>query len=179
MLMTARIAVLFILIAMSIPRSAVAALPYLWVDSGSSLSEYQFIFVEPVTNAAGGSFEFDVVELIRENIQKELGEAQFQVLSVPTGTADMMLVRANLTLYEPGSAASRWLVPHTGASKCVLRISLLDADSEQLIGDMVVAKYVGAGGLFTIGADKTVLEDAAEEFAAALRQRIEKEEKSR
>ncbi len=179
MLMTARIAVLFILIAMPIPRSAVAASPYLWVDNGSRLSKYQFIFVEPVTNDAAGSFELDVVELIRENIQKELGEAQFQVLSVPSDAADMMLVRANLTLYEPGSAASRWLAPHTGATKCVLRVRLVDAASKQLIGDMVVAKYVGAGGLFTAGADKTVLENAAEELATAIRQRIEREVKSR
>ena len=177
--MPARIAILFVLIAMPIPKNAVAASPYLWVDNDSSLSEYKFIFVEPVNNDTAQSFKFDVAELIRENVRKELGEAQLQVLSVPSDAADMMLVRANLTLYEPGSAASRWLAPHTGASKCVLRISLLDADSDQLIGDIVVAKYVGAGGLFTIGADKTVLEDAAEEFATALRERIEREENSR
>ena len=44
---------------------------------------------------------------------------------------------------------------------------------------MVIAEYVGTGGLFTAGADKTVLENAAEEFATALRQRIGGEGKSR
>ncbi len=179
MLMPTRIAILFILIAMPLPKGAVAAAPYLWVDIGVSLSEYEVIFVEPVNNDTAKTFEFDVVGLIRENIEKELAEAQFQVLSVPSDAADMMLVRANLTLYEPGSAASRWLAPHTGATKCVLRVRLVDAASKQLIGDMVVAKYVGAGGLFTAGADKTVLENAAEELATAIRQRIEREVKSR
>jgi hypothetical protein len=70
--------------------------------------------------------------------------------------------------YAAGSVAGRWVAVPEGAAYIVVRAMLLDANSHSLVGDMLAVQEISAGGLFSIGAENTIVIDAAHDITKAL-----------
>jgi len=84
----------------------------------------------------------------------------------PTGC---FAVKSTVTGYEPGNAFGRWLMPGVGSTKIEVSSEVLDSESKT-IGSIKTRNTVDAGGAFTVGAWKTVFEDAAEEVVKELKE---------
>lgn len=144
---------------------------FLWVDPGVALSRFDSIFVDVVSNDTGSRFEFDVTGALRGDLASSLRERGFAVLDSPVAAKSALTLKGQLTLYTPGSALARWVMPGLGATQAVLRASFIDTSSGEIVADMVALGYVGGGGLFSIGADRWILQRIAEEVTTALRKR--------
>lgn len=151
--------------------------PYLWVDQDAALSRFEAIVVEPVSNETGARFEFDVTDVIRTHLAAKLREQGLAVLDLPAPGKSLLTLKGQLTLYTAGSAVARWLVPGSDPTQVVMRASFIDGGKGEIVADMVVGGYVGGGGLFSIGADRWILEKIAEHVATAVRQRRDAEQK--
>lgn len=163
----------FAAVAIIIPlHASLAALdePIVWLAEGISLKGYTKVVLDPVTNDTGETFEFDVLGAVTETLTDELAEAGLAIVKpdeVQDGQ-DLVVLRSSLVFYTGGAVGSRWLGFGGGAAICILRAYLVDPDTENALGEIVVAKQVSAGGLFSAGAEESVPMDAAEELVAQL-----------
>ena len=96
------------------------------------------------------------LELKEENLYADSTEGCFAIKSTVTG-------------YEPGNAFGRWLMPGVGSTKVEVSSEVLDPEN-QVLGSIKTKNTVDAGGAYTIGAWKTIFEDAAEEIVKELKE---------
>jgi hypothetical protein len=136
-----------------------------WIREGKDLTQYKTIEVLPVSDSTGIVHESDIsgrlTELLIENIEAT------GYLQKPGANEDVPVItlQARITDYEAGSAVARWAMPGAGKAKCVIRTALIDKQTGQEIGEILTIKEVLAGGLYSVGAEDYILEDAAEEIA--------------
>ncbi|UCH49169.1 MAG: hypothetical protein JSU95_05110 [Betaproteobacteria bacterium] len=144
-----------------------------WIADGVSIEGNDNLELYPTSNDTGNEFEIDVTGLLTNATRTELKKAGLNVVDHVAGrhTADVGL-RLSLVHYQSGSVGGRWVGFGEGAAICIIRAYLFDSASEQQIADIIVAEQVGSGGMFTVGAEEYVLENAArkitEELAALL-----------
>lgn len=77
-------------------------------------------------------------------------------------------IEPSIHKYEPGNAFGRWLMP--GAGSTLLQVSSKVEKSNQLIGNIETKNSIDAGGAYSIGAWKTIFEDAAIEIVKELKE---------
>ena len=75
------------------------------------------------------------------------------------------VITSDLLVYVEGSAFKRWLAPGAGKTQCTLKTRLIDKSTNKMVLEVVVAKEVGAGGLYSVGAENWILKDAASDVA--------------
>ena len=80
--------------------------------------------------------------------------------------SEVLIVESDLMVYVLGSAFKRWLAPGAGKTQCTIKSRLLDKLTNQLVAETVAAKEIGAGGLYSVGAEEWILEEAASEIAS-------------
>ena len=149
---------------------AYAASPLLWLDQGVDLSGRQF-HVAPVTAVDRAAEDEGATRILHEKLSGEL--AALGLLASATGDGTRrVIVTATIMKYAQGSVAGRWVQTPEGAAHIIVRVMLLDAESRALLGDMVSVQEVSSGGLFSIGAEKTVISDAAKEIARGITERL-------
>jgi hypothetical protein len=145
--------------------------PMVWLDKGVSLAQYRVVEVLPVANETGKTFEFDVVAALTEHLKEKLHEKGFEVAVEPVAGTPVLVLQSRLVLYEPGSAAGRWVMPGLGRTQCTVRSSLIDRRSGQVLGEIVIAEHVSGGGFYSVGADRWILGVVAGSIADELDKR--------
>ena len=142
--------------------------PMAWVEQGVSLSRYRQLDVASVSNDTGREYDFDVTGTLTEKIKSKLTDKGYLAQGAGTGREGALVLKPHLTAYEPGNAAKRWLAPGHGATHCTVRVSLIDQESGKQVGEIIVAKAISEGGLFSIGADRSILDAVASDIAETL-----------
>jgi hypothetical protein len=66
----------------------------------------------------------------------------------------------------------RWLATGAGRTQATVRTSLIDKMTGESIGEIVIDEAVSSGGLFSVGADKYILEVVAKEISNVIDKKI-------
>jgi hypothetical protein len=164
--------VLPLLVVLIVESGCATGRPMAWVEAGASLAQYRQVEIPPVTNDTGQAYDFDVAGTLTEKIRSRLTDKGYGVRGEGAAQGAVLVLKTRLTAYEPGSAAKRWLAPGHGATHCTVRVSLIDQQSGKPVGEIIVAKAVSEGGLFSIGADKSILDVVALDIAETLDTKI-------
>ena len=125
---------------------------------------YQKVEVLTVTNDTGQTYEFDVAEMLTENIKSQFTDKGC-LLASHEEKDSVLMVKTSLIQYEPGSAFKMTLLPGYGAPRCTVKSSLIDKKTGKVIGEIVVPKTISEGHLSPIGADKRILNAVAVDIA--------------
>lgn len=152
--------------------------PIVWLAEGISLQGHTQVVLQPVANDTGETFELDVASIMTETLSSELTEAGLEVLTPEEahGQKDLLTLKNSLIFYASGDVGGRWLGFGGGAAVCILRTYLVGSDSEDILGEIIVAKQIAGGGLFSAGAGKSVPKDTAEELVEQLVSMVRPEE---
>ena len=124
-----------------------------------------------IQNQAGGEASFDYTAYLAEQVRQRLSVGGITV--VDSAGDDAVIVDITIHLYRQGSAFGRWLLPGAGATYAVVQAELRKP-GQAMAADLLAVSVIGSGGLYSIGAEKTVLEDVADEIVAFLQARAGK-----
>jgi hypothetical protein len=140
-----------------------------WLADGISISGIQKIGLYPVTTEADIHDKYDPGASISATVLEVLKKAGITVNALEDNTQPTKLaLKIHIAHFQSGSVGGRWVTMGGGAAVCILRTFLVDGASGKIIGEIIVAKQVAAGGLFSAGAEKQVPKDAAKQTAAEL-----------
>jgi hypothetical protein len=150
-----------------------------WIKEGKDLTQYKTVEVQPVSDSTGITHELDISGVLTQLLIENIEAAGY--LHKPGGIQNypVLTLQVQITDYQKGNALARWVAPGVGKAKCVIRSALIDKQSAQVIGEILTIKEVTASGLYSVGAENYILEDAAEEIAEKLSANLsgEKEQK--
>ena len=132
--------------------------PMVWVEKNASLTGYKVFEVIPVLNETGKTFEFDITDTLTQNLKARLRDKGYIVTEENVETENVLILKSNLIGYELGSAFQRWVLPGAGTTQSTVKSSLIDRKTGKILGEIVTAKAISEGGLFSIGADQRILE---------------------
>jgi len=127
----------------------------------------------------GARFQNISVENASGHVWKE-GEEQIDLAKSLKDAIDVCLQKENMmgndyvikttiVHYDPGNAFKRWLMPGYGSTELTTRSEVYDKENK-LIAVIPVERYVGFGGVFSIGAWKRVIDEVAAEIVNVLKQ---------
>jgi hypothetical protein len=154
--------------------SGCASTPAVRMESAEPLRKYGIFEVEPVSNDTGKTFAFDIAEEFANQIRSQLESKGYIVASGSGGTDDALIIRCSIASYAPGSAFTRWLAPGAGKTQATVLTSLVDKRTGSAVGEMLSAEAVGGGGLYSVGADRWILEKIAKGIVEKIEERMKK-----
>ena len=149
--------------------------PVVRMEKNVSLTKYKMFEVPPVSNETGKTFEFDVANELTQQIKLLLNEKGYTINNENEIQDNILTITNSLIVYEPGNAVKRWLLPGAGATKTIVKTSLIDKKSGEIIGEMLTTKQISGGGLYSVGADKSILKTVAEGIINGIEKNIEGE----
>lgn len=153
------------------------ARPVVSIDSTVSFDKYQAVEVLSVVNKTERTYDFDVAQTLTQKIKERLIEQGLVVVEGPEGDREILTVSSVLVAYEPGNAVTRWatgpLIP-AGKTQATVMTTLVDKKSGAHLGDLATAEVVSGGGLYSVGADRWILDVVAKGLANEISQRIKK-----
>jgi len=144
------------------------------MESAEPLRNYRIFEVGPISNDTGKTFAFDIAEEFGNQIRSQLMHKGYIVADGPSGTDDALIIRCSITSYEPGSAVARWLAPGAGKTQATVLTSLVDKRTKEDIGEFFSADAVTGGGLYSVGADRGILERMAKGIVEEIDKRMKK-----
>jgi Domain of unknown function (DUF4410) len=145
-----------------------AGKPVIWVDKGVSFSNYRAVDVITVTNETGKTFDFDVAQSLTDQIRSKLTEHGVPLTQGGNAVDGTLVLKTRLTTYSPGNAAARWALPGAGTTECLVKGELLDGPTGARLGVLLSHRSISGGGLFSVGADKGILDVVATDIADAV-----------
>lgn len=162
--------ILSCVIALGLLLSGCAATgkPTIWKDKEASFTGYRQVKILPVVNETGKTFEQDVAALLTAQLKEKFQEKNLPISEAAQPGDDTLVVQSTMLVFVAGDAFKRWLMPGAGKTQCTVRTRLLAPGTDQVLAEIVAAKEVGAGGLYSAGADEWILKDAAEDIAQAV-----------
>jgi thioredoxin reductase len=126
-----------------------------------------------VTNETGKTpGEIDVVKALSDELDKALEKKNLKWTSNIGG--DYLVLPCKILEYEEGSAFKRWLLPGWGSTALSVHCDLTENTGGKTVGSVDARRTVDAGGLYTVGAWKTVFVDIAGDMATELEEKIVK-----
>lgn len=160
---------LFLLFASPTSEASMLSRQYTsrWAPPGFFPLETTSFRIGSATNETGHYASFNILGYLSEQIRHQLVSRGFKEDTHDNPNA--IVIDLRIHLYQEGSAFGRWLGGGAGAAYAVVHASF--RKQEQPTGaELVTVSIIGAGGLFSAGAEKTVLEDAAHEIGAFLKE---------
>lgn len=119
--------------------------------------------VRGVQNDAGSQASFDYAVYLAEQVRQRLSASGISI--VESGAADAVAVEITIHLYQEGSAFGRWVMPGAGATYAVVRAAFRKP-GEAAGADLLAVSVIRAGGLYSLGGEKTVLDDVADQIVS-------------
>lgn len=153
---------IIVLLIFVIISGCVTSKPMMSMLKDVSLAGYKVFEVPPVLNETGKTFEFDVTDTLTQNIKLKLRDKGYIVSDGTATSEEVLVIKSSLLFYEPGSAFKRWLAPGFGKTQATVKTSLIDKKTGKVLGELVSVDTVSAGGLYSVGADKRILNAIAE-----------------
>ncbi|MGI9317012.1 MAG: hypothetical protein ACR2QW_06745 [bacterium] len=140
----------------------------IWISEGKDLTQYSAVEVLPVIDSTGMTHEINVSALLTQHFKEQFESIGYLHDSKDENSAAVLTFKPDLVGYGAGSALGRWAAPGAGKARCVVRSALIDKQSGQAIGEILTIKEVSAGGLYSVGAEKYILEAVAADIADKL-----------
>ena len=144
------------------------------MEADASLKDYNVIELMPAINETGETFEFNVIEELTEKVALRLSEKGY-IVEKTTMSEEALVIKNSLMSYKPGNAFERWLMPGAGVTQATVKTTLIDKKTGDVLGEMVTSESVSAGGLYSAGAYKTILDTIAKGIAKEIDSRIKKQ----
>jgi len=167
-------AIVFLIFAI-IMSGCVTSKPMVSMVKGVSLAGYKVFEVQPVQNETGKTYEFNVSNTLTQNIKSKLRNKGFLVSDGTAISEKVLTIKSSLLSYEPGSALKRWFAPGFGKTQATVRTLLIDKKTGKVFGEFVSADTVSAGGLYSAGADKRILDAIATGIADEIEKKVKGE----
>lgn len=126
-----------------------------------------------VQNETGHDASFDIQNYLREQVRQQL--ARNGLKEKASESANAIVIELDIHLYQEGSTYGRWLggMASKGTAYAVIHASFYK-NGRTFGAELLTISVIGGGGLFSAGAEKTVLDDAAEEIATFLKNESKK-----
>lgn len=163
--MLSRSGIIFLLFALILSGCAATGKPMVWKEKNVSFDTYRTFEIQPVVNETGKDFKQDIASLLTTQLKEQFREKGLPTTDTSGESNGVLMVQSVLLTYEPGNAFKRWLAPGAGKTQCTLRARLVDKQNNKTVAEIVAAKEVGAGGLYSAGADTWILKEVAAEIA--------------
>ncbi len=112
----------------------------------------------------------DITGLMRAALEQAL--VSEGIAASPGATDTPALLNVNVVGYMPGSAFGRWLLPGVGATVLSVEGNVTEKESGKVLARIRDERGVYAGGLYTIGAWKTIFDTVARDVASNLANRL-------
>lgn len=146
--------------------------PAVRIEEDYSLINYEVIDVVFAENVTGETFDFDIAEALTKHLKLQLKQKGYLITQDIEKDENVLIVKSSIVSYNPGSAFKRWLMPGAGKTQATVRTSLIDKKSGIIIGEMVNSEAVSSGGLYSVGANKWILEVIAKGIASEIDERL-------
>ena len=127
------------------------------------------IEVGSVTNETGKTFDIDIEKMLSDALAKKL---ESEKLLWTGNESPKLLLESKIIEYKKGDAFKRWLLPGWGSTVLIIQADL--RKNGQIVGSVKAKRTVSFGGLYTVGAWKTVFENLANDVVKDLQKHIEK-----
>lgn len=118
-----------------------------------------------VKNETGHDASFDMLGYLSEQTRQQLTSQGFRE---DPSDPNAIVIELRVLLFQEGSTFGRWVGAGLGVAYAVV-YAAFSKQGQPPGAEMVTVSDIGGGGLFSAGAEKTVLEDAASEIAAFLK----------
>ena len=148
--------------------------PVVWLDDNVNLHGRTIYVVSPVHNETGKTFNIDVTSLIRSEMIQTLRKEGMIVLYKQDASRDSITIDSRLGDY--GAEAQRNVGCFRGRCwNCVVvRTILIDDKSGKTLGEIIDSSSVSAGGLFSIGAEKSLPKNVAHDIARKIIEMVQR-----
>ncbi len=156
-----KISLIIFLIFIIFMSGCVTSKPMVYIQKDVSLAGYTMFEVPPMQNTSGKTYQFDVSNTLTQHIRTKLKDKGFTVSDGRTISGKTMVIKTSLISYEPGSAIKRWVAPGFGKTQVTVETLLIDKKTRKSLGEFISADTVSSGGLFSAGADKSILDSIA------------------
>jgi hypothetical protein len=121
-----------------------------------------------VLDDTGRAASFDITSYVRDQLRQLLLKEGFSEARDHAG-ADSVRIDLSIRLFQEGGTFGRWVgIGGAGAAYCVAYAVLRKGNGDQS-AEVVVTSALTHGGLFSAGAEKTVLDDIAAEIVELLK----------
>lgn len=124
-----------------------------------------------IRSEARAQASFDYAAYLAEQVRQRLSARGIRV--VESAGTNVVVVDIAIHLYQEGSALGRWLLPGGGATYAVVQAEFRKA-GEPVGADLLSVSVIASAGLYSVGGEKTVLEDVADEIVAFLQAKASK-----
>lgn len=150
-------------------ESLLSIKPYaaVWSSPGFLPTGLTGFVLGDVLDDTGRAASFDISGYLRDQLRQQLLKEGFSETH-DRGSADSIRIDLSIRLFQEGGTFGRWLPGHAGAAYCVAYAELRKGNRGQG-AEVVVTSALTQGGLFSAGAEKTVLNDIAEEIVLLLK----------
>jgi hypothetical protein len=114
--------------------------------------------IDSVKNETGHDASFDILEYLRGQTRDELTARGFE--ETASGNPDVIRIELRIHLYQEGGTFGRWLGGGAGAAYAVVYCAFR-INGETINAELLTVSAIGSGGIFSAGAEKSVLKDSA------------------
>ena len=129
-----------------------------WKSEGFFPVETTRFRIDSVKNETGHDASFDILQYLGEQTRDELTARGF--VETVSGDRDVIRIELRIHLYQEGGTFGRWLGGGAGAAYAVVYCAFR-IDGEVKNAELLTVSAIGGGGLFSAGAEKSVLKDSA------------------
>jgi hypothetical protein len=137
--------------------------------SGYAPKQGTKIEVGKVTNETGSQPQVNIEQLLRDSLAARLKKDNLLFEEIGS---ERMTVDTKILEYSEGDAFKRWLLPGWGATVLTIQSDL--REGENLVGSVDARRTVSAGGLYTVGAWKSIFDDLSNDIVTELMTKIPK-----
>jgi hypothetical protein len=146
---------------------AIGAVIILATTAGSKITDDKAPAIDATTKFLVGTIKSDVTippqvdyqKLFNEKLTERLKHKK--ILADP-GDPSALLINSQITQYSPGNVGDRF-IPFAGKGEATVSITSNFGRGEKSLGSVTVQNGTGGGmGMYAVGADGGVIEDAAE-----------------
>lgn len=137
-----------------------------WVAENVSLKGTHQIILSSITDDTDTDHEGDPAKHIEKSLQDELIKHGVTIVDKSASVSPNTLsLQVHILTYTPGSVGGRWFGFGGGTAACILRSYLVDKSQDEPIAEVIIAKQISAGGLFTANAGQSVVKQAVQQTA--------------
>ncbi len=159
-----------LLLSLCVPAGAGSLLSTQYTASWASPDFFPLgasrVQIATVQDESGHPASFDILNYLSGRIREQIAAGGLTVASSDDAAA--VVADVSVHLYQEGGTFARWLGGGLGAAYVVVQASF-HKPGQPTGGELVTVSVIGGGGLFSAGAEKTVLDDAAEQVVAFLK----------
>ena len=151
-------------------RPSFADAPRLWVDADARISSYHAVYIAPALTDNGQPVASEYDRDLRGRIRSGLASTKLPPLEETGKAPGVLVLQVYLMKVDPGNPAR--LVAGVAPSQCVVRATLRDSESRELVGDMAASAYAAPGGIIGLFAGNSALTSVADDIVNAIKDRM-------